>query len=247
MSVESAGQHLLMRQCISLSGLMVLLLDFVICFEDEYKHLWKAPPFPTREYISYSDMFQFPISVYSLIGPLSKPPIPQRDCFMWFNMQMSFAQVTITLTSARKMGLFLLALFAMDNLQSTAMCVRAQTRLTFDERCVARDDSYDPYIYATSVLVTQATIWWLTWRKRALAKQFRIPLVRVAIRDGAWAFAGIAVLIGVIIPYSSAVEVDSEIQLLLPMIVYSIVGCRVIINMQKIPGEDAPTSCEVGA
>ncbi|KAF8997964.1 hypothetical protein BDQ17DRAFT_1362560 [Cyathus striatus] len=197
MTGESVGRHLLMRQCISLAGLMLLLLDFAICFEDEYKYLWKAPPFPTKRIYFLLRYVPIPvqmISVYSLIGPLSKPPIPQRDCFMWFNIQMSFAQVTITLTSA--MGLFLLALFAMDNLQSTAMCARAQTRLTFDERCVARDDSYDPYIYA------------------ALAKQFRIHLVQVAIRDGAWAFAGIAVLIGVIIPYSSAVEVDSEIQLL---------------------------------
>ncbi|KAF8990055.1 hypothetical protein BDQ17DRAFT_1333711 [Cyathus striatus] len=238
LQVPSSEQHYVTRQCLSVAMLVVLMLDIISNFDKEYRYIWKTPPFFIKRI--YVCLRYIPLLGIIVIGL-------ENYCNMWFEIIISSGFICLVLFDVtlllrvhalynrnREMGYFLVALFAVEIVRASDRLISTQ-RLQFEAHC---DAHFSGPHNAVNI------IWGLTLRKRSLGNRFRFPLIQRASKDGAWAFAGIAPIAAIIIPFTPRIVLllSAEFVLISPMILFSITGCRIILNLQK--NRDSPESCE---
>ncbi|KAF8991132.1 hypothetical protein BDQ17DRAFT_1433283 [Cyathus striatus] len=141
-----------------------------------------------------------------------------------------------------QMGYFLVALFAVDTMRSGDRLLTYFQRLKFDAHCNAHVSG--PYSVVKAVIsgfvfmLTHTIIWGLTLRRKSLGKRLHIPLIQTASKDGSWAFAGITPIAAIFVPFTPRVmlAVSTEFVLICPMVLFSIIGCHIILNLQQNGG-----------
>ncbi|KAF8996321.1 hypothetical protein BDQ17DRAFT_947106 [Cyathus striatus] len=218
----------MIRQSVLVAGLALLIWDIIANFPREYKFIWSPPPFFIKR-------------------PLAKPPFPESYCRRWFTLQATFVQICSMLLGiilllrvytlynrSRNIGYIVGILFTVDIARASARIMQFKHQLRFDAHCTIQNDrSTISALSGLLFLVSQGTIWGLTWRKRGIGNQLSIPLIQTAARDGAFAFAALSISGISVLAYSLKVSMSAEVMLLFPMIVFSIVGCRTVLNLQE--------------
>ncbi|KAF8996320.1 hypothetical protein BDQ17DRAFT_1429770 [Cyathus striatus] len=175
-----------------------------------------------------------------------------QTCLMLFDIIL-LLRIYALYNKNRSIAYLVGIIFAADSTRAAARAVQFTHRLRFDARCAARDLN-SPISITASILyiTTHGIIWGLTWRKRNLGNQPGIPSIQAATRDGTWAYAGTSgaryfscanvslsktpnkVMVAFVLSYTLKVSVSAETIVLCPIVIYSVVGCRIVLNLQKI-------------
>ncbi|TFK35884.1 hypothetical protein BDQ12DRAFT_687713 [Crucibulum laeve] len=254
MSAEQA-QEVYVRQWSSLGALVILLWDFIVSWSLEYKHIWIAPSFTLKYayvYFRYVPMLTQSVNYYILLTTVAHPPIPTHICTRWFYAQLICSQFCFTAVEgvlmlrvyalynrSRTVGWSLLSLYILETTLATYFGYRTRNTMTYDEICTAKDEGVDIFIYGAGVIVTQTVIWTLTINKRAIglnSQQSRY-IINLLLRDGAWAFTVVILIFAFVMPYTFFVHVSSHLMFTWPNSFFSIAGCRLIMNMQRLKHE----------
>ncbi|KAF8996298.1 hypothetical protein BDQ17DRAFT_1329983 [Cyathus striatus] len=101
---------------------------------------------------------------------------------------------------------------------------------------IANFDKEYKYIWNNSpatrclLLLSHGIIWGLTLRKRSLGNRLHIPLIQIDFPN-----LVLKAIAAILIPFAHRIMLVSseEFVVLCPMIMFSIVGCRIVLNLQE--------------
>ncbi|TFK31514.1 hypothetical protein BDQ12DRAFT_729489 [Crucibulum laeve] len=249
------AQTMHVRQWSSLGALALLLWDLIVSWSSEYNHIWSAPAFKLKYiyvFFRYSPIVTQSANYYILLTTLAHPPIPTHICVKLFYAQLTCAQSCLTAMEGVLMlrvyalynqspaiGWSLVILFILQTTLASIIGYRTRRTITFDDICTARGEGADVFIFGGGVIIIQIVIWVLTLNKRALGStsERNKHVINLLIRDGAWAFAVVVLVFAFIMPYTFLVDVPTHLIFSWPNSLFSIAGCRVIINIQHLKSE----------
>ncbi|GLB39415.1 hypothetical protein LshimejAT787_0605770 [Lyophyllum shimeji] len=241
------------RTCSSIAALTVLIWDSLINFEDEYEHIWQLHTgLAKRIYIfsRYYGICWHIIDCAAMLGPLASIGTRPLICAIWHGSKLFtglWLLVALEVVLAirlyalyckdRSIGIFLAVLLG-TGLAVTVTCyVRTTRRVQFDEACLLRKTPYEYVYFSTFCFMRHALLWTLTMHKRnvgRLGHLHRAPIVHLMLRDGAWIFAGITVLLAALVPSSFLRPANGQAMFPWFTSLVSIFTCRLVLNMQRL-------------
>ncbi|KAF8056963.1 hypothetical protein FPV67DRAFT_1677714 [Lyophyllum atratum] len=123
--------------------------------------------------------------------------------------------------------------------------IRTLTRVKFDAACVIRKAPHEFAYFSVFALMRHTFLWILTVQKRNVGRlggSERAPIVQLMLRDGAWIFAVVSVLLATVTPYTFLIPVVAQVMFPWPISLLSIFTCRLILNMQRLKMRTPPAS-----
>ncbi|TFK34702.1 hypothetical protein BDQ12DRAFT_726739 [Crucibulum laeve] len=240
------------RNYISLMTLVWLIWETIVMMGLEYKHIWKSERSIIRR-------LYYPIRYVALVGQfsnhvitttlLSRVPLTPHTCKIWFAYQSVIVQLMISAVEAvvflrvyvmykddLRSVIFLMMLFALDTGVMVYTGVRINLDLIFDHTCLIESTPKEVCIMGVVAVVVQLILWFMTMYKQATSKNKRQegPLLQLMTRDGAIVCIGLSAFFGFAVPYTYFVHelTHSAFSILISLL--SVIGCRVIMNIQKL-------------
>ncbi|KAF9541340.1 hypothetical protein CPC08DRAFT_700843 [Agrocybe pediades] len=253
------------RICATLAGLIFTVLDASALYSQEYKFIFRSPPTKIKWVYLFARYYGIACQIANTVfavGPLSSLPVPSVACAAWFYLQMiSFTlllfvmEVILSLRvfafyrKNRIVGLGLLLLVGME-VSSALMCIfYLVPRLQYNSACILVETPSPTLSLGGSVLITQCTIWLLTFFRYRKGRRYGwadVPVVSRVMRDGGIVFIASIGIIVIITPYSFRVKDLSHIVSSLFCAVFSVVTCRLILNMQNLISSERTVTSAVG-
>ncbi|KDR70147.1 hypothetical protein GALMADRAFT_230143 [Galerina marginata CBS 339.88] len=241
------------RQYISLVSVVCLVWEHILIISQEYTFVWKSRLVVTK--CLYLGLRYFAIGFllanhYASCVLLSKVPLNESTCLSWFIFQAAYLQVIQTLfevtllvrvwalyDKSRRIGLILSSLYLFECVIMLHSIVGVTSRLQFDDTCLVMETPTGAYLLAFTPLAMQGLIWSMIWYKQINPSPwFRSggPIGTLMFRDGLVSFLLLSSIIPVCLSYSVYVHDLTDSVWTVLVTIYSIGGCRTIMNMQRL-------------
>jgi len=239
----------------SLGTAALLVYELLVTFDYEYELVWKKP---NKSVIKWLFLFIRYFALASQIGLQTMAdrvalnvPVPLRHCklvFMWPLVACQFMLTSVELVLIHRVqalypsrpmylifGSFILAEVVVLGINA----IVELPNLKFNALCMTTTPPASIIVYGVIAITSQSIILYLTIRKHIIASRSgwsRTPIVSLLIRDGAVAYAVIFALQIVTMVYLITGGF-AFVQYWL-MGILSCVGCRLIINLQRLGEPD---------
>ncbi|KAF8992396.1 hypothetical protein BDQ17DRAFT_209087 [Cyathus striatus] len=239
------------------AALALLIWDFIINIEDEWRCIWSTSPVfmnPVKFgylYVRYFTIVCHSINVYFAINSLSAVPIKPSLCILWFSIVLwcSYSLVVVfnilmmlrvyaLYGKDKKVAASLFILLIIDGAISISYALRSIPALNLDATCRAHRGFKHILQFTLVVIMTQSTLLYLTIRKRKIVPDCSHPLIALVVRDSAWIWILFCGIFLANLPYSKmAAVIRIDISFMWPTAIMSIAVCKIVINMQKLKVE----------
>ncbi|KAF9002753.1 hypothetical protein BDQ17DRAFT_1542189 [Cyathus striatus] len=230
-------------------SLIILVLEVLASFQDEYRLIWRQPRTLVTSLYLFSRYFALlsqSVNCCLVFSLLSNPPISQTICSAWLHFLMITSQAMLTTLESvlmlrvyalylqnSKIGAWLLFVFVVDLVMALLFGVRTLPALHYDEVCAGHGTPPEVLYFGGCVIATQLMLWAMTIFKCNIAIG-GVPVVRLVLRDGAFAFALVCIIFGICIPYSFVQDLTAHVVFLWPISLMSMTTCRIILNMHRL-------------
>ncbi|KAF8995227.1 hypothetical protein BDQ17DRAFT_1365830 [Cyathus striatus] len=239
----------------SLAAFVFLVWEYVCTCRYEFSHIWRRPMTTVKVIYLFSRyfglLFHF-INHMIMMKTLSRLPVVSSTCHRWFAFQIvSFAilfsamEVILMLRvyalyhHSRGIGLTLAILFIIEIAVSVACPLSFLPELKYDVICTGEIAPRQAAVYCSTVVFVQLVVVSLTLAKRNSGLiTTDTEIVRLVHRDGVWVFAVVLAIMSIMMPYSIVEQtVVPYIIFSWPISIFSLITCRVIMNLQRLKVE----------
>ncbi|KAF8625967.1 hypothetical protein AX17_006692 [Amanita inopinata Kibby_2008] len=237
-------------------SVLFLALEAAHMFGDEIKYIWRVPWTITKPIYLFSRyaILAYQIASFIIVFKyMSQLPINLLLCHRWFHSQTIFSLVMLHLLELvlilRVYALYgrdpkiggLLLLTYLGEICASVVCIRdAYVREIYklDDACFSPPASPTTSIISGIVVVQQSLLWFLTYAKLRGASQHGWadnPIIKVVVRDGAFVFVTILILVVSIALYLSVTPTHVT-HITRPFFIpfFSVVICKLIMNTQRL-------------
>lgn len=197
----------------------------------------------------------------AMLGPLASICIQPLICAIWHGSKLLTClcllvalEVVLSLRlyalycKNRNIGIFLLIMLSTGVAVMVTCYVRTMRFVHFDDACLVRKTPYEYAYFSAFCLMRHSLLWMLTIHKRNMGRLGRLnraPIVNLMLRDGAWIFAAISLLLAMVIPSSFLIPAIAQAMFPWFTSLVSIFTCRLILNMQRLQMESTTSGPEL--
>ncbi|EAU90799.1 hypothetical protein CC1G_09276 [Coprinopsis cinerea okayama7 len=231
----------------------------MLTFDDEVKYIWPNPWTPVK--FIYFFVRYFAVVLHITIQFLGTPPFTftERECYIW-NVYQALASALLIASVDYILILRIFALYPRTRIVRIAVAslyaVEVITiaigfglsvpNLVYDEYCTVVDSPITFLVAAAAPIAFQAVLFGLTiWKflKAVKAGWGDVPLVKLLMRDGTWAFFLLfVVFVAEALLYAFAPDAYTSVLYGWLNTAFAFCGYRILINLNYTGRNSRPTS-----
>ncbi|KAF9001124.1 hypothetical protein BDQ17DRAFT_1542889 [Cyathus striatus] len=237
------------RTISTLSALIVLLFEYVLNFQDEFRFVWRKPRITTIKVVylisRYGAILTQIVNLVVARLVMDRIPVSKHLCKIWFIFHMTSAtgflfaldivlmiRVYALYNCDPKVGTFLATLLITQAvLVSTFAWRSGDIPLSISCNITTKQEILAPsvFVIGTHLLLLAMTM----YKRKVVAEQS--ALLDLVVRDGTYMFVFVFSVFTATIPYSLVVDyAESHVMFVWPTTFFSVFACRLILNMRNL-------------
>ncbi|KAF9003221.1 hypothetical protein BDQ17DRAFT_488917 [Cyathus striatus] len=243
------------RNYTAIGAVVILIAQHVFSFHNELRFIWKRPLSYIKWlyiFLRYFSLVFQSFNLYLTLSRFSEPPFSPNTCRMW-SLAMQIAS-TLNLLALDivlmlrvyalylkdiRIGVLMLLLFLVGIGLHVGNSFIIYTNAEFGSACNLKKLSPLTFYFISALVIMKTVIWGMTAARTQFLPR-NIPVVQLVIYDGIWMIFLLWALYIANIPYAIATDfLKLHIFYICPITFFSITGCKLIINMQRMAVEDS--------
>ncbi|PFH48245.1 hypothetical protein AMATHDRAFT_49691 [Amanita thiersii Skay4041] len=222
---EGLARKAFIRCCATIASTIVLFLESVYLFKEEYRFIWRAPinvikcTYVLSRYLIL--LFQIANSVVVTTHHMYTVPVSDIACFYWTCAQTCatisslFLEVVLMVrvyalhTKSLKIGVMLCCSLTVEMAVYITTSVMAIRGMQVDDACVSTTTPKGVFGFAAASIGQQLLIWGLTFRRWSFLQTMNDAgqkISQVMVRDGTWVLIGVCAVVSITVPYSVYID-----------------------------------------
>jgi len=251
-SFAQLASTLLAHQYSSVAALTLLCWEYLLTCSQEYHHIWSFPLNQVKLaylFARYYGILSQVVNVYIFLN--FRVPVQMRTCRSWHTfLFVSSASLQAILDyililrvytlwdQSKRVGTYLTILFLTQASLTIAHGMQGSKEIFFDAACNWVRAPVE-VIYLTAIIcVLHISMWYLCLKR--LNDVPTHPLLRLVIRDGSCVLVTVCAIVLSATPFAFLTKkaIPSMPLLIWPHTFFSVLTCRIIMNMQSLGIEE---------
>ncbi|KIJ96090.1 hypothetical protein K443DRAFT_682560 [Laccaria amethystina LaAM-08-1] len=243
---------LLAHQYSAVAALTLLCWEYLLTCSQEYHHIWRLPLNQVKSaylFARYYGILSQVVNVYLFLN--FRAPVQMQACRSWHTfLFVSSASLQAILdyililrvyalyNRSKRVGAYLMILFLTQASFTIAHGKQGSKEIFFDAACNWVQAPVEVIYLTVIICVLHVSMWYLCLKKLSDAPTQR--LLRLVIRDGSCVFVTVCAIVLCGTPYAFLTKkaIPSMPLLIWPHTFFSVVTCRIILNMQSLHIEE---------